>query len=48
MDLPLGLLMNFGAAAYGDGVQRVLNTRADMSMLELRKYKTLGVDDAGM
>lgn len=48
MELPLGLLINFGAAAYGDGVQRVLNTRADMSTLELRRHKTLGVDDTGI
>ena len=25
MDLPLGLLMNFGAATYGSAVQRVIN-----------------------
>lgn len=35
MDLPLGLLINFGTATFKDGVQRVLNTRADMSRIEV-------------
>jgi iron complex transport system substrate-binding protein len=33
MNLPLGLLMNFGAAMYKDGVRRVLNARVDLSDL---------------
>ncbi len=28
MDLPLGLLMNFGAATFKEGVKRVINNRA--------------------
>lgn len=28
MDLPLGLLMNFGAATFREGVKRVINNRA--------------------
>jgi GxxExxY protein len=35
MNLPLGLLVNFGAATFKEGVQRVLNTRADMSKIEI-------------
>lgn len=35
MDLPLGLLMNFGAATFKEGIQRVLNKRADMSAIEI-------------
>jgi hypothetical protein len=27
MDLPLGLLMNFGTATYREGVRRVVNSR---------------------
>ncbi len=30
MDLPLGLLMNFGAATYGSAVQRVINGFDDL------------------
>ena len=36
MNLPLGLLMNFGAATFKEGVERVLNTRADMSSVRIR------------
>lgn len=35
MNLPLGILMNLGAATFKEGVQRVLNTRADMTKIEL-------------
>ena len=35
LDLPLGLLMNFGAATFKEGVQRVINLRADMSRVEV-------------
>jgi len=37
MDLPLGLLMNFGAATFKEGVQRVLNAKADLSQVEIRR-----------
>ena len=32
LQLPLGLLMNFGAATFKAGVQRVLNTRAEFGL----------------
>lgn len=35
LNLPLGLLMNFGAAILKDGLERVLNARADMSKVEV-------------
>jgi iron complex transport system substrate-binding protein len=35
LELPLGLLMNFGAASFKEGLQRVLNPRADMSKVEI-------------
>ena len=38
MNLPLGLLMNFGAASFKDGIQRILNPRADQSHIhDLRR-----------
>jgi GxxExxY protein len=39
LGLPLGLLMNFGAATFKEGVQRILNTRVDLSEVELRLRK---------
>jgi iron complex transport system substrate-binding protein len=44
MNLPLGLLVNFGAATIREGVQRVLNTRADLSTIELWMDKAQGTD----
>ena len=35
MELPLGLLINFGAATMKEGIQRVLNIRADVSRIEI-------------
>jgi len=46
MNLPLGLLVNFGAATLKEGVQRVLNTRADMSRIEVWTNNPLGPDEA--
>jgi GxxExxY protein len=37
LDLPLGLLMNFGAATFKEGVQRVLNPRADLSKIKVQQ-----------
>ena len=31
LELPLGLLMNFGAGTFRDGLQRVINAKADLS-----------------
>jgi GxxExxY protein len=39
LELPLGLLINFGAATYKEGVQRILNSRADLSDIELERRK---------
>ena len=40
LNLPLGLLMNFGAATFKEGVHRVLNMRADTSRIELWQRPT--------
>ena len=32
MDLPLGLLMNFGAATFKEGARRVINDRASLRL----------------
>ncbi len=37
LDLPLGLLMNFGAATFKEGVKRVLNARADLSRIRIQQ-----------
>ena len=40
LEMPLGLLINFGTATFKEGIQRVLNTRVDLSKIELTRYKT--------
>jgi iron complex transport system substrate-binding protein len=35
LNLPVGLLMNFGAATFKEGAQRILNPRADLSQLRM-------------
>ncbi len=35
LNLPVGLLMNFGASTFKEGVQRILNPRADLSQLRM-------------
>lgn len=37
LDLPLGRLMNFGAATFKEGVQRILNARADLSRIRVQQ-----------
>jgi GxxExxY protein len=37
LELPLGLLINFGAVSFKSGVQRILNPRADLSGLHEHK-----------
>lgn len=32
MDLPLGLLMNFGTATFKEGAKRVINDRASLRL----------------
>lgn len=36
MNLPLGLLMNFGGVTFKEGLQRIINPRTDLSQLEIR------------
>jgi GxxExxY protein len=36
MDLPLGLLMNFGAATFREGMKRVVNNHRDFAASRLR------------
>ncbi len=36
MDLPLGLLMNFGAATFREGMKRVVNNHTDFASSRLR------------
>jgi iron complex transport system substrate-binding protein len=35
LNLPVGLLMNFGAETFREGARRVLNPRADLSQLRM-------------
>lgn len=37
LELPLGLLVNFGAVSFKSGIQRMINPRVDLS--ELREHK---------
>jgi GxxExxY protein len=39
MNLPLGLLINFGAAMYKDGVRRLANNHTDLASLRLGAIK---------
>lgn len=39
LQLPMGLLINFGAATFREGVQRVINTRVDLSELQFDQRK---------
>jgi GxxExxY protein len=36
MNLPLGLLMNFGAATFKEGVRRIVNNHTDFASSRLR------------
>ena len=38
MNLPLGLLMNFGAATFKDGVKRIVNNHVDFASSRLRGF----------
>lgn len=39
MELPLGLLMNFGGARFSDGLKRVVNNHRDTSGSKLRLHQ---------
>lgn len=39
LDLPLGLLMNFGAATFKSGIKRVVNNHNDFASSRLRVHK---------
>lgn len=36
MNLPLGLLMNFGAATFREGIKRIVNNHTDFASSRLR------------
>lgn len=40
MNLPLGLLMNFGAATFKEGIHRILNARGDLGRIDLARGKS--------
>ena len=39
MELPLGLLFNFGSASFGEGAKRVVNNHTDFAASRLRVNK---------
>ena len=41
LNLPLGLLMNFGAATFKEGVQRIVNSHQDFASSRLRVNQDL-------
>ncbi len=41
MNLPLGLLMNFGAATFREGVRRLVNNHTDFASSRLRANQSL-------
>jgi len=43
LDLPLGLLINFGAATFKEGVKRIVNKHRDFASSRLRVNQTGGV-----
>jgi GxxExxY protein len=40
LNLPLGLLMNFGSATYKDGVKRIVNNHSDFASSRLRVHQS--------
>ncbi len=42
LDLPLGLLINFGAATFKEGCKRIVNGKQDFTSSSLRVNKNLG------
>jgi iron complex transport system substrate-binding protein len=46
LNLPLGLLVTFGAATFKEGVQRVINARADLSQVKLKQDWAAAKDSA--
>jgi iron complex transport system substrate-binding protein len=41
LDLPLGLLMNFGAAIFKNGIKRIVNNHSDFASSRLRVHRKL-------
>jgi GxxExxY protein len=39
LNFPLGLLMNFGAATFKDGIKRIVNNHSDFASSRLRVHK---------
>ncbi len=42
LGLPLGLLVNFGAATFKDGIRRIVNNHTDFAASRLRVHKGQG------
>jgi iron complex transport system substrate-binding protein len=42
LNLPLGLLMNFGAPTFKDGVKRIVNSHQDFASSRLRVNQSQG------
>ena len=42
LNLPLGLLMNFGAATFKEGIKRIVNSHQDFASSRLRVNQGLG------
>ena len=42
LGLPLGLLVNFGAATFKDGIRRIVNNHTDFAASRLRMHKEQG------
>jgi GxxExxY protein len=42
LNLPLGLLMNFGAATFKEGVKRIANNHSDFASSRLRVHQSEG------
>ncbi|MGA2404394.1 MAG: GxxExxY protein [Syntrophobacteraceae bacterium] len=41
LNLPLGLLMNFGAATFKEGIKRIVNNHSDFAASRLRVHQSL-------
>ena len=48
MDLPLGLVINFGAPVFRDSVKRVVNHHSDFAGSQLRVHSSESTQDKGL
>jgi iron complex transport system substrate-binding protein len=42
LDLPLGLLLNFGSPVFKSGIKRIVNNHSDFAASRLRVHQSLG------